>query len=70
MLSNIALYVCTTSSLFIPLDGHLGSFPVLAVINSASVNIGTHVSFELWFSLSMCPEARLLDRTVILSLLS
>ena len=26
-------------------DGHLGCFPVLAIVNSASVNIGMHVSF-------------------------
>ena len=25
--------------------GHLGSFHVLTVVNSASVNIGVHVSF-------------------------
>ena len=26
-------------------DGHLGGFHVLAVVNSAAVNIGVHVSF-------------------------
>ena len=46
-LSNIPLYTCTTSSLFIHLsvDGHLGCFHVLAIINSAAMNIGVHVSF-------------------------
>ena len=36
-------------------DGHLGCFHVLAVINSAAVNIGVHVSLstpKLWSSLS------------------
>ena len=28
-------------------DGHLGCFHVLAVVNSAAVNIGVHVAFQL-----------------------
>ena len=28
-------------------DGHLGCFHVLAVVHSAAVNIGVHVSFQL-----------------------
>ena len=45
-LSNIPLYICTTSSLSID-DGHIGSFHVLAIVNSAAVNIGVHVSFQI-----------------------
>ena len=37
--------LCTTSSFFIHLDGHLGSFHVLATVNSAAMNIGVPVSF-------------------------
>lgn len=34
-------------------NGHLGCFHVLTTVNSASVNIGVHVSFRSWFSAGM-----------------
>ena len=48
-------------------DGHLGFFHVLAIVNSA-MNIGVHVSFELQFSQGIRPEVGLLGHMVVLFL--
>lgn len=44
--------------------GQLGRFHLLPVVDSAAVNIGVHISFELWFSLDRCPGIGLLDHLV------
>ena len=49
-------------------DGHLGCFHVLAIVNSVAANIEVHVFFRLWFSLGICPEVGLLDYMVALYL--
>ena len=49
-------------------DGHLGCFHVLAAVNSAAVNTGAHVSFQIWFLLGVCPGVGLLDHMVVLFL--
>ena len=39
---------------------HVGCFHILAIVNSAAVNIGLHVSFELWFIFSgYVPSSRI-----------
>ena len=52
-LSNIPLCIYTTISLSIHVDGHLGCFHVLAIINRAAMNIGVHVSLSILVS-SVC----------------
>ena len=48
-------------------NGHLGCFHVLAVVNSAVVNIGVHISFQtVCFSLDICPRMGLLIHMVAL----
>ena len=53
-LSSIPLYMCTTASLSIHL---LGCFYVLAIVNSAVVNIGIHVSFSILVSSGYMPQS-------------
>ena len=50
--------VCTTTCLSIHLlDGHLGCFHVLAIVNSAAVNNGIHVSFSTLVSSGYMPRS-------------
>ena len=38
-------------------DGHLGHFHVLAIVNSAAVNTGVHVSFHITVFSGYIPES-------------
>ena len=49
-------------------DRYLSCFHVLAIINSAAMHIPVHVSFELCFSLGICPGVGLLGHMVVLVL--
>ena len=40
-------------------DGHLGYYHVLAVVNSAAMNIGVHVSFSILVSSGYMPRSEI-----------
>ena len=42
-----------------PVDGYLGCFHVIAIINSAAVNNGIHVSFSVFVSSGYMPRSRI-----------
>ena len=54
-LSSIPLCIYTNFLYLFTVNGHLGCFHVLLIVNSAAVNIGVHVSLKLEFSPDICP---------------
>ena len=54
------MYVCHSLFTHSSVDGHLGCFHVLAVVNSAAVNNGIHVSFSILVSLGCIAKLFLL----------
>ena len=57
-LSNISLCMKYYSFFILSsVSGHLGCFHVLAIVNSAKVNIGVHVSFSILVSSGYMPRS-------------
>ena len=46
-------------------DGHLGCFHVLAIVNSAEINNGMHVSFSILVSSRYMPSSGLLGHMAV-----
>ena len=67
--------VCVYHIFFIqsPIDGHLGFFRILAIINNAAINTGMHVSFQIsfffFFFLDIYPGVELLCHSSIFTFL-
>ena len=49
-------------------DGHLGCFHNLTIVNNAAVNIGVHVSFSIMVFSGYMPSSGLLGHMVVLFL--
>ena len=55
----VCVCVCVYHIIFIysSVDGHLGGFHVLAIVNSAAMNIGVHVTFQAMFFSGYMPSS-------------
>ena len=51
------MYIYQNFFIHSSVDGHLGCFHVLAVVNRAAVNIGVHVSFSVLISSGYMPRS-------------
>ena len=49
-------------------DGHIGCFRVLPIVNSAAMNNGIHVFFQFWFPQGICLGVGFLGHMVVLFL--
>ena len=55
--NNSIVYMYKNFFIHSSVDGHLGCFHVLAIVNSAEMNNGIHVSFPILVSLGYMPRS-------------
>ena len=71
--SRAHTHVCVLPVFFLRVSvcGHFGGFCMLAIVSSAAVNTGVHISFQIVFSCSSdtYSEVELRDRMVVLVLM-
>ena len=48
------------------IDGHLGCFPILAIVNSAAVDIGVHMSLSVFVFSGYMPSNTIAGSYVVL----
>ena len=53
------VYLYHSFLIHLSVDGHLGCFHVLAIINSAAMNTGYTCLFQVWFPRCVCPAVGL-----------
>ena len=58
--------MCHIFFIILSVDGHLGCYHVLVIVDRAAMNTEVHDSFGLWFSQGICPVVGLLGRMVVL----
>ena len=51
--------MCHIFFIYSSVDGHLGCFHVLAIVNSPAMNIGVHVSFPIMVFLMYMPRSEI-----------
>ena len=58
------MFIFSLSAFQSSVDGHMGCFCVLAIVNSAAVNIGERVSFSLMVFLGYMPSSGIVGSSV------